>query len=178
MFAKTLLKLAIVALAFVSISAQAYNLTGAKAPAFELSDQSGKVHKLSDYSGKWVVLYFYPKNHTSGCTVEAAAFRDSQAEFAALDTTIMGVSVDDVESHMKFHTDMKLNFNLLSDNEKTTSKAYNVLRNLGITSFSKRQTFIIDPMGMIAHHFEDVDPDTHAPETLAKLKEVQKIFNM
>jgi len=178
MFAKKQIITFFILITFITFGAHADNLTGSKAPTFELSDQSGKMHKLSDYAGKWVVLYFYPRNHTSGCTVEAGAFRDMQAKFADLNTTIMGVSVDDVESHKSFHSDLKLNFDLLSDNQQTVSKDYQVLNDLVVVKYSKRQTFIIDPMGMVAHHFEDVDPDTHAQETYDKLQEVQKIYSM
>ena len=170
-------KTILISLICLSVSVSADNLTGSKAPGFEMPDQNGKMHKLSDYAGQWVVMYFYPRDDTPGCTVEAGAFRDMKDEFTKLNATIIGVSVDGTESHQAFHEKQKLNFNLLSDIDKSVSKDYDVLKNLAVVSFSSRQTFIIDPMGMIAHHFEEVDPDTHAPETLAKLKEIQEIFS-
>lgn len=178
MFAKNTIKTLLISLLCLSVTISADNLTGSKAPEFELPDQNGKMHKLSDYAGQWVVMYFYPRDDTSGCTIEAGAFRDMKDEFEALNATIVGVSVDGIESHQSFHEKLKLNFDLLADTEMSVSKSYDVLTNLAVVSYSSRQTFIIDPMGMIAHHFEDVDPDTHASETYEKLKEVQKIFNM
>jgi len=160
----------------LSLSLSAASLTGSKAPGFSLPDQAGKTHNLKDYQGKWVVMYFYPKDDTPGCTVEAKSFRDNKQKFDQLNTVILGVSVDSVESHKSFADDMKLNFTLLSDEQKTTSKAYGVLNNLVVLSYSSRQTFILDPLGMVAHHFDDVDPDTHTQETLEKLIEIQKIY--
>jgi peroxiredoxin Q/BCP len=175
--ATKLLKQLLVVICLSTLSVSASAMIGSKAPSFELPDQDGKIHNLSDYAGKWVVLYFYPKNHTSGCTVEAGEFRDNQATLDAMNTVVMGVSVDGVESHKSFHDDLKLNFDLLSDEQKAVSKAYNVLNDLVVLSYSKRQTFIIDPMGMIAHHFEKVDPETHATQVIEKLTEIQKLFS-
>lgn len=163
-------------LSVVSMPVLGSAIKGSKAPEFELPDQSGNTHKLSDFRGQWVVLYFYPRDDTPGCTIEAGEFRDNKAALDELNTVVMGVSVDGIDSHAAFHKDMKLNFNLLSDSNKDVSKAYNVLNDIVVLSYSKRQTFIIDPMGMIAHHFEDVDPKTHTPEVIKTLKEVQKIY--
>ena len=162
---------------FLTASIQAVSLKGSKAPDFSLPDQDGKMHQLADYKGQWVVLYFYPRDDTPGCTVEAGEFRDNLATLQEMNAVVMGVSVDGLESKKAFHTDQKLNFNLLADVSKETSKAYNVLNDLVVLSYSKRQTFIIDPLGMVAHHFEDVDPDTHATEVIAKLTEIKAIYD-
>ncbi len=161
----------------LTFSVQAVSLQGSKAPEFNLPDQDGVMHQLSDYKGQWVVLYFYPRDDTPGCTVEAGEFRDNLAKLNAMNAVVMGVSVDGLESKKEFHTDQKLNFNLLADVSKETSKAYNVLNDLVVLSYSKRQTFIIDPLGMIAHHFEEVDPNTHATEVIAKLTEIKAIYD-
>lgn len=176
MLSNSLRHLSVLLLMLIYVPLAAANMTGSKAPAFEMPDQDGKLHKLSDYQGNWVVLYFYPKDHTSGCTVEAGEFRDNKTLLDNMNAVVMGVSVDGVESHKSFHDDLKLNFDLLSDKQKIISKAYNVLNDLVVISYSRRQTFIIDPLGMIAHHFEDVDPDTHATEVISKLSELQKIY--
>ena len=162
---------------FVTSALQAFNMKGTKAPNFNLPDQDGEMHQLSDYAGQWLVLYFYPRDDTPGCTVEAQEFRDYLDTLNKLNSVAMGISVDGLESKKSFHTDQKLNFNLLADVEKETSKAYNVLNDLVVLSYSKRQTFIIDPVGMIAHHFEDVDPNTHASEVIEKLKEIKAIYD-
>ena len=161
----------------VSGSVHAYNLKGNKAPEFSLPDQDGEVRTLSDYQGKWVVLYFYPRDNTSGCRTEAGEFRDNIATLEAMNAVVIGISVDGLESKKSFHSAMSLNFNLLADVSKETSKAYNVLNDLVVLSYSKRQTFLIDPVGVIAHHFEDVDPETHATEVIAKMKEIKAIYD-
>ena len=161
----------------LTLTSQAMNLQGSKAPEFSLPNQDGVVKNLSDYKDQWVVLYFYPRDDTPGCTVEAAEFRDNLSKLQSMNAVILGVSVDGLESKKSFHTDQKLNFDLLADVSKETSKAYNVLNDLMVLSYSKRQTFIIDPMGMVAHHFEDVDPNTHATEVINKLTEIKAIYD-
>ncbi|MFZ1249420.1 MAG: thioredoxin-dependent thiol peroxidase [Candidatus Saccharimonadales bacterium] len=149
-----------------------------KAPEFTLQDQDGKTHSLADYAGKWVVLYFYPKDNTPGCTKEACNFRDARdaiAEFG--DAVVMGVSKDSVESHRKFADKHELNFTLLSDPDHAVAEAYDswdpkfffgkIL--LGV----KRNTFLINPQGEIAKKYEGVDPAKHAAEIIADLKAFQ-----
>jgi len=142
---------------------------GDPAPDFELPDQNGAMHSLEDYRDQWVALYFYPKDDTPGCTTEACEFRDDIFEFRRMGTHVIGVSLDDQSSHKAFAEKYSLPFPLLADPEGTTAGAYGVkTRWLGI-SIAKRQTFLIDPQGRIAKHYEDVDPDTHSAELLADL---------
>jgi len=145
---------------------------GDAAPGFELPDQNGDMHSLEDYRDEWVALYFYPKDDTPGCTTEACEFRDDIFKFRRLGTQVLGVSLDDEASHKEFAEKFGLPFPLLADSEGTTADAYGVkTRWLGI-SIAKRQTFLIDPQGRIAKHYEDVDPDTHSAELLADLAEL------
>ncbi len=146
---------------------------GTAAPDFRLQDQNGDWHELSQYRGRWVALYFYPKNDTPGCTTEACNFRDNIFAFRERDAVILGVSLDDVDSHQEFAEKYSLPFSLLSDAEGEVAERYGVLRNLGIVKLAKRQTFLIGPDGAIAKHYEDVDPDTHSGEVLADLEDFQ-----
>ena len=143
---------------------------GAPAPAFELLDQKGETHRLEDYSGKWVVLYFYPKADTPGCTTEACAFRDNIFAFRKMGAEIVGISLDDVSSQQEFAEKYSLPFTLLSDAEGTVAEAYGVLRNFGVMKVAKRETFIIAPDGSVARHYDDVDPDSHSAEVLGDLE--------
>ena len=146
---------------------------GTAAPDFRLQDQKGDWHELSQYQGQWVALYFYPKNDTPGCTTEACNFRDNIFAFRERDAVILGVSLDDVDSHKEFAEKYSLPFSLLSDAEGEVAERYGVLRNLGIMKMAKRQSFLIGPDGVIAKHYEDVDPDTHSQEVLADLVSLQ-----
>ena len=143
---------------------------GALAPEFELPDQEGQLHSLEDYRDQWVVLYFYPKDETPGCTTEACEFRDNVFAFRELNAQILGVSLDDVESHRKFAENHGLPFPLLADTEGVAADAYGVKTKMMGWTVAKRQTFIIDPQGKIARHYEKVDPDEHAAEVLADLE--------
>jgi peroxiredoxin Q/BCP len=143
---------------------------GDLAPEFELPDQTGQLHSLEDYRGQWVVLYFYPKDETPGCTTEACAFRDNIFAFRDLNAQILGVSLDDVDSHREFAENHSLPFPLLADTDGRASDSYGVkTRMLGMT-VAKRQTFIIGPGGNIAKHYDNVDPDEHSEEVIADLK--------
>jgi len=143
---------------------------GAPAPEFELSDQTGQLHSLEDYRDQWVVLYFYPKDETPGCTTEACEFRDNIFEFRKINVQILGVSFDDVESHRKFAENYDLPFPLLADTEGNAAEAYGVkTKMLGMT-VAKRQTFLIDPAGNLAKHYDKVKPETHSAEVLSDLK--------
>ena len=147
---------------------------GAPAPAFRLQDQAGAWHELNDYRGKWVVLYFYPKDDTPGCTTQACEFRDNIFAFNKLGAVILGISVDDVASHKQFAEEHSLPFTLLADSTKETAKTYGVLRSaLGLMEIASRETFIIDPSGRVAKHYASVDPKGHSQMVLADLKVLQ-----
>lgn len=163
----------VAALSFTTIGvANEQIAVGAPAPEFELLDQTGQLHSLEDYRDRWVVLYFYPKDETPGCTTEACEFRDNIMAFRDLDAQILGVSLDDVESHKAFAEHYSLPFPLLADTEGEISTAYGVkTRKFGMT-FAKRQTFIIGPDGNIAKHYETVKPAEHSAQVLADLVEL------
>lgn len=150
------------------------NWVGALAPDFTLDDQNGDSKSLEDFKGQWLVLYFYPKDDTPGCTTEAKNFRDMYQEYQALNAEIVGISLDDVSSHKDFSSAYKLPFTILADVEQEASTAYKVLAGFGPMEYASRETFIIDPSGNIVYHYGDVDPDTHADEVLQKLKSLQK----
>ena len=143
---------------------------GSPAPEFELPDQVGQLHSLEDYRDQWVVLYFYPKDETPGCTTQACEFRDNIFAFHELNAQILGVSLDDVDSHKDFAENHNLPFPLLADTEGAAADLYGVkTRMMGFT-VAKRQTFLIDPEGNVAKHYEKVDPDEHSAEVLADLE--------
>ena len=148
-------------------------VVGDPAPDFELRDQNGQLHAIEDYRGKWVALYFYPKDGTPGCTTEACEFRDNIFAFRRLNCQILGVSLDDEESHKAFAEEHGLPFPLLADTTGSAADAYGVkTRMLGMT-MAKRQTFLIDPDGRVARHYADVDPDKHSAEIIADLEKLQ-----
>jgi peroxiredoxin Q/BCP len=126
---------------------------GEAAPAISLMDQTGKTVNLSDYKGKWVVVYFYPKDQTPGCTTQACEFRDNIFAFRNAGAQVLGVSVDDVESHKKFAEEHGLPFPLLADSTKATAKRYGVLKKMGPMEIAARETFLVDPTGKIAKHY-------------------------
>lgn len=152
------------------------NLLNKKAPDFKLQDQDGKWHSLKDYKGKKVLLYFYPKDMTSGCTLEAQCFRDRMNDFKKLGVQVLGVSVDDVKSHRKFVDREKLNFPLLADVDKEVVNEYGVWveksmygkKYMGI----QRDTFLIDEKGVVLKHYEKVKPEKHVDEVMAELEEM------
>jgi peroxiredoxin Q/BCP len=147
---------------------------GSAAPAFHLQDQAGTWHDLSEYRGKWLVLYFYPKDDTPGCTTQACEFRDNIFAFSKVGAVILGISVDDVASHKQFAEEHSLPFTLLADSTKETAKTYGVLRSaLGLMEIASRETFIIDPQGRVAKHYASVDPKGHSLMVLADLKVLQ-----
>ncbi len=148
---------------------------GSAAPAFRLQDQKGEWHSLEDYRGKWVVLYFYPKDATPGCTTQACEFRDNIFAFRDAGAVILGVSVDDVESHKKFAEEHGLPFTILADPEKKTAKDYGVLKKfMGTMELADRETFLIDPQGTVAKRYPSVDPKGHSQLVLKDLKELSK----
>ena len=140
------------------------------APAFNLQDQNGEWHTLDDYRGQWLAVYFYPKDDTPGCTKEACNFRDNIYAFRAIGASVLGISVDDVESHREFSDKYKLPFTLLADVGGTTARDYGVLRDYKLIKIASRQSFLVNPEGKIAKHYEDVDPDTHTQEVLSDIK--------
>ncbi len=150
---------------------------GDRAPDFSLPDQEGKTHTLAAQKGKWVLLYFYPKDDTPGCTKEACDIRDQFSDFSKLDITVFGVSTDSVKSHAKFAKKYEIPFPLLADEEKTLVNAYGVW---GPKKFmgreflgTKRWSFLIDPEGKIAKVYEDVKPAEHAQQVLADLAQLK-----
>jgi peroxiredoxin Q/BCP len=147
---------------------------GDLAPDFTLPSQAGVATSLKDFRGKWVVLYFYPKDQTPGCTREAHNFQVDQPKYDQRHSVVLGVSVDSVDSHKKFCAKEGLNFKLLADGNGEVSKAYGSLTNLGLTKFADRHTFLIDPAGRIAKTYTSVDPGRHSQEVLAALDQLQK----
>jgi peroxiredoxin Q/BCP len=146
---------------------------GTMAPNFTLNSQEGKPVSLGEYHGKWVVLYFYPKDFTSGCTTEAHNFQRDMAQYEAKNAVIIGVSVDSTDSHQKFCAKEGLNFKLLADTEHKVSEEYGSIMNLGVKKLSARHTFLVNPQGVIVKEFMDVKPAEHSEEVLAALTELQ-----
>ena len=159
---------------------------GSQAPGFRLQDQDGQWHSLSDYRGRWVVLYFYPKDQTPGCTTEACEFSENVFAFRDLNAVILGISVQDVASHKSFVEWLKrerkeqvketgLPFPLLADDKKQVSAAYDVLRSIPLLGqLASRQTFIIDPQGRVAKHYAKVTPAGHSEAVLADLRTLSR----
>ena len=147
---------------------------GSQAPEFSLNSQEGTPVSLKDYHGKWVVLYFYPKDFTSGCTIEAHNFQRDQALYQQKNAVVLGVSVDSADSHKQFCAKEGLNFKLLADTDYKVSTAYDSLTNYGVMKIAARHTFIITPDGKIAKSFTEVNPNQHSAEVLIALAELQK----
>lgn len=147
--------------------------TGDIAPDFTLPNQKGEATTLSHFRGQWVILYFYPKDNTPGCTREACHFRDDTLQIKNLGAQIIGISLDDQESHQRFQQQHHLSFPLLSDTNGTVSRTYGSLFSFGPLRFSKRHTFIIDPKGHIAALFRQVKPASHSRQIIATLKSLQ-----
>lgn len=145
------------------------------APDFSLKDSEGKKHSLKDYAGKWMVLYFYPKDDTPGCTVEACSLRDARDDIAALGAEVIGISMDDATSHEKFKAKHSLNFTLLSDPDRTTIDTYGAW---GKKMFGKegilRRTFIVDPSGTVVKVYGRVTPLGHGDQVVRDLKTLQE----
>ena len=146
---------------------------GSKAPNFTLSDQNSIQHQLSDYEGSWVILYFYPKDDTPGCTTQACDFRDAVKRIIASKSNVFGVSLDSVESHKRFADKNNLPFSLLSDESGEVSEAYDSLNNFMSFKSAKRNTFIIDPDGKVAKIYLSVKPSTHSQMVLNDLNQLQ-----
>jgi thioredoxin-dependent peroxiredoxin len=166
--------LAVALAASVSTAAKAADdssmpAVGQTAPTFSLPSQDGSPISLDQYKGKWVVLYFYPKDMTTGCTIEAHKFQDAQGDFAAKNAVILGVSVDSTDSHKQFCAKDGLTFHLLSDTSHSVVGEYGSLGNFNGVSIAMRNTFLIDPNGKIAHVWVKVNPTTSASDVLAAI---------
>lgn len=151
------------------------NDTPYEAPNFTLHDSDGVAHSLQDYAGKWLVLYFYPKDDTPGCTAEACGFRDARDELTDLGANVVGISKDDASAHEKFKAKYNLNFTLLSDPDGKVIEAYGawgpkMFGKLGI----QRKTFLVDPNGMVQKVYGRVTPDGHNKQVIEELKGLQK----
>ena len=155
------------------MSARAELAAGQPAPAFSLPDQQQKMHSLGDYSGKWLVVYFYPKDDTPGCTTEVCNFRDEIFKLHELGAEVVGVSVDNTDSHRKFAEKYNVPFPLLADEGGKVAEQYGSLTSIGPIKFAARNTFIIDPQGKIAKIYEGVDPKEHTAEVIADIRALQ-----
>jgi len=170
-------------LAFAIVAALACNrvsavnelpAVGAAAPGFNLTTNEGKQVSLNDFKGKWVVLYFYPKDFTQGCTIEARNFQRDIAKYEAVNAVILGVSVDNEQSHKDFCAKEGLNFKLLADTDAKVSEQYGSVMEYQGAKLSARNTFIIDPQGKLVKVFEKVKVAAHSEEVLAALATLQK----
>ena len=148
---------------------------GSTAPNFTLPSQLDKPVSLSDFKGKWVVLYFYPKDQTQGCTIEAHNFQRDEARYTALNAAVVGVSLDTVDSHKAFCTKETLTFKLLADPDHKVVDLYGVpIKGMGPIKFASRQTYLISPSGKIAKFWPDVKVDHHSEEVLAEIEAAKK----
>ncbi|MFA5154930.1 MAG: peroxiredoxin [Patescibacteria group bacterium] len=141
---------------------------GDRTPDWEAKDQNGDIHRSADYLGHWVVLYFYPKDNTPGCTQEACAFRDAYPEFKKDKVAVLGVSKDSIESHEKFANEFRLPFTLLADVD------HRLVKDFGADGLSGRISYLIDPSGRIAKAYSRVNPAEHAQEVLRDLAALEK----
>jgi len=174
---KTLsLSFVLVAAVMITLSARAADVpaVGAVAPEFKLTTNESKQVNLKDFHGKWVVLYFYPKDFTSGCTLEAHNFQRDIAKYEEIGAVILGVSVDTAESHKDFCAKEGLSFKLLSDPDAKVSTDYGSIMDYQGKKYSARNTFLIDPSGKIAKVFVGVKPAGHSEEVLAALAGLKK----
>ena len=146
---------------------------GEPAPDFSLPDQDGRNRSLSEFRGSWLVLYFYPRDDTPGCTRQACAFRDDRNTLAALGAEVVGVSVDDVESHLDFAKEYRLPFPLLADAGGAVAARYGSLRDLGLIKLARRNTFLIDPQGRIAKVYLSASAAGNSQEVLEDLRRMQ-----
>lgn len=147
---------------------------GQAAPDFELPDQQGQLRRLASWRGKWLVLYFYPKNDTPGCTEEACTFRDDWLQLSDLGAEVVGISVDSMASHQAFTQKYKLPFPLLADTQGDVAQRYGAISDWKLFKFAKRYTFLIDPQGRIAKVYRSVDTSRHSAEIVADLRALQQ----
>ena len=165
---------AAVAIATVHAADQTMPSVGQVAPTFTLPSQDGSQISLDSFRGKWVVLYFYPKDMTPGCTIEAHNFQRDQAKFDADNAVILGVSLDTPDSHKQFCTKEGLTFRLLADPEHKVVDSYGSLGHFGTWTIANRNTFLIDPQGKIVKEWIKVDPSHHSEEVLSAIAELRK----
>ena len=171
---KSIITASVIAVLFSASSSSIAELkVGDKAPNFSLHDQNNVTHTLSDYEGQWVVLYFYPKDDTPGCTTQACDFRDAVKRIIVSKAVVFGLSLDSVSSHKLFAEKYDLPFSLLADETGEVSELYDSLRNLLVYKAAKRNTFIIDPIGLVAKIYLSVDPKTHSEMVLNDLGNLQ-----
>ncbi len=163
----------LVLLALATVARAEVPAIGSAAPGFSLPDQNGAPRRLAEWRGRWVVLYFYPKDDTPGCTTEACSFRDDISLITALGAQVVGISVDDTASHKAFAEKHRLPFPLLSDATAAVAKQYGALSDWLVMKVAKRYTFIIDPAGRVAKVYLSVDPSRHSQEIVADLKLLQ-----
>ncbi len=177
MMLKLFLYIAVLLLAFFgyrSYAAASDTLKiGDDAPSFTLNDAQGQTHYLSDYAGKYLVLYFYPKDDTPGCTKEACHFRDDMAQLEKLGAKVVGISVDSSQSHERFAQKYHLPFPLLADTNGQVADSYHALTNFYVLKIAKRYTFLINPTGKIAKIYTSVDTSNHSQQIINDLKLVQ-----
>jgi peroxiredoxin Q/BCP len=169
--------LAAFALIVAAPAARAIPVLGQAAPAFKLQDQTGEWRSLADYRGKWVVLYFYPKDNTPGCTTQACEIRDDIFAFRRANAVVLGVSVDSVDSKKGFAEEHSLPFPVLSDADTQVTKAYGALTSypqFNLYNIARRDTYIIDPQGRVARRYENVKADGHSKMVLAELAALQQ----
>ena len=175
-----LVSIIVVAIALIGILGMALRAgdkapaIGSAAPDFTLNSQDGKPVSLHDYKGKWVVLYFYPKDMTSGCTIEAHNFQKDLAKFDAKNAVILGVSMQDQKSHQEFCAKESLTIKLLADTKSGVSGKYDSVMNFGVTKLSSRHTFLIDPNGVVRKVWTSVDVKTHSDDVLRAIDELNK----
>ena len=163
-----------IALAMLGPVRAAVPAVGSLAPEFSLPDQDGRARQLTEWRGRWVVLYFYPKDDTPGCTTEACNFRDDISRITQLGAQVVGVSIDDTASHKAFAEKYRLPFPLLADTGATVARQYGALSDWVVVRMARRYSFIIDPAGRIAKVYLDVDPSRHVQEIVSDLKRLSK----
>jgi peroxiredoxin Q/BCP len=173
---KAILVIAIIFLIVLVLKKPAFGneakLLGQVAPDFNLKNSQGESVSLASFQGQWLVVFFYPKDDTPGCTAEACSFRDNYDDIKKLNASIVGISVDSSESHQKFKEKHNLPFMLLADEGGNVAKQYGALNNFLIFKFAKRQSFIIDPEGLIRRVYRSVSPSKHALEIKEDLQQL------
>ena len=147
---------------------------GDRAPDFSLSSQDGSQVSLQQYRGKWVVLYFYPKDFTQGCTIEAHSFQKDEAQYKSKNTIVLGVSLDSSDSHKQFCAKEGLNFKLLADESAQVATRYGSVMEYQGKQYAARNTFVVDPSGIVRKIYRDVNPSGHSKEVLSALSGLQR----
>lgn len=155
--------------AFVAPASAAAPQAGDAAPTFRLQDQNGHWRTPADFRGHWLVLYFYPKDFTPGCTTEVCTFRDDIAKLRKAGAEVVGVSLDDVKSHAEFAAKYHVPFPLLSDADRSVATTYGVLSSRLGMHYARRTTFLVDPQGKVAKVYVDVDPEKNSAQVLGDL---------